>query len=532
MKKNKILYILLMLVIGISTVSCQDEFESKEENLNQNIKEETVINGRFNFSSTESLNQMIKELNTKDITVIENEFETYYRNGFRSHNPIINPNNEELLAKFSQEYSQKKGNQNKSSENEDDDESFIADPLFAALINDNNEIIVGDTIYKFTKNKGLYFANVKDSVHLINFVENKELNSKSNIIKREELMLDPCEVRAMNGGITQIDESISMYITPIDEINGCTGGGSTGGGTIPSVPQTTDEEKLQEIISNLPVCEGKDNWINNLFGKSYWCIEHFDDRHRIKTEFWDQKWLIYASSGIFTKTQVRTLGVYWASDSDEIHLGINRILLRYNFSQPDYKSLTHPNLFNTYKAPLYMYKGDFMVDTGNYYVNTTIEVTKNSIPFFDFESSDILNIYIPNAPLIGDFNLNLTTQDITSQSNIKALYKMGIDFLKDKFNSGAKKEFAIIHQKNLNEIEVIYFGERYKNTNDNKIEHKFYSDVSFLISTTWNDSGSGGNWKYTVKPAQENFRNYTYYELDFYGLARRGTTWKGSRMIR
>lgn len=35
---------------------------------------------------------------------------------------------------------------------------------------------------------------------------------------------------------------------------------------------------------------------------------------------------------------------------------------------------------------------------------------------------------------------------------------MGIDFLKDKSNSGAKKEFAVTYQKNNNEIEVLYFG--------------------------------------------------------------------------
>ena len=106
---------------------------------------------------------------------------------------------------------------------------------------------------------------------------------------------------------------------------------------------------------------------------------------------------------------------------------------------------------------------------------------------------------------------------------------MGIDFLKDKFNSGAKKEFAVTYQKNNNEIEVLYFGERYKSLNDNKIKKKFYSDVSFVIGAAW---GESSGWSFNIKSADEFFRDYTHYELDFYGMARRGSTWKGNRMIR
>ncbi len=132
-------------------------------------------------------------------------------------------------------------------------------------------------------------------------------------------------------------------------------------------------------------------------------------------------------------------------------MGINKILLKYNYKQPNITSITHPQLFNnTYKEPLYLYDGSFKVrrNNENYYVDTQLNITQNNLPFFNFGNEQILNIYIPNLPIIGDYDLNLTTQDITSQTNIKALYKMGIDFLKDKFNSGAKKEFAVTYQKN------------------------------------------------------------------------------------
>ncbi|MDG1684983.1 MAG: hypothetical protein P8H63_03005 [Flavobacteriaceae bacterium] len=61
----------------------------------------------------------------------------------------------------------------------------------------------------------------------------------------------------------------------------------------------------------------------------------------------------------------------------------------------------------------------------------------------------------------------------------------------------------------------------------NKIKKKFYSDVAFQISVAFD-----GDWTHSVEPASEFFRDYTHYDLDFYGMARRGSTWKGNRMIK
>jgi len=108
----------------------------------------------------------------------------------------------------------------------------------------------------------------------------------------------------------------------------------------------------------------------------------------------------------------------------------------------------------------------------NFYVDSQIDVTKNNLPFFNFnnDNNKILNIYIPHFPLFGKVKINLTTQDITTPANIKALYKLGIDYLKGHFNSGAKKDFVVTYQKTPTEIEVLYFGEHYKKLNDNKIK--------------------------------------------------------------
>lgn len=529
----------IILFISLILISCQDDLElnTKDNNLTRTAVNKTIVNGRFVFSSKESLKKTIEDFQNDEIENVEKEFEKHYKKGFRSHKPLVNPDNEQLQIKLSEEILMKRQKRkfsinsfSKTSNDEDEDE-FIADPLLASLINENNEIIVNDTLYKFTKEKGLFFAHIKDSTHLFNFFKENAKHVNGTITKLANVNREvPCEIREMYGGVTKVNDKVSRYIRPIeDDCN--EGGGSGGGGNPPSAPQTTKEERLQEIINNLPECDGnaRGNWVQGIFGKSYVCRNYFDRRRRIKTEFWDQKYLIYKSVGILTKTQRRRLGIWWALKSDEIHLGINRIYLKYNYPEPN---ITSPTIGSAIRVPLYLYKGNFKVrqnSFGGYYVDTQIKVTNNYLPFFDFGNEDILNIYIPNLPIIGDYSLNLTTEDITSQSNIKQLYKMGIDFLKDKFNSGAKREFAVTYQKNNRELEVLYFGKRYRGKNDNKIKKKFYSDVSFIIQAAW---GEGSGWSFNVKPVEELFRNYTHYELDFYGMARRGNAWRGNRMIR
>lgn len=558
----------LILIFVLILASCQDELDLNitESSQPEAIVEKTIENGRFVFSSKESLKTTIEKFQNDEKENVVKEFEKLYKKGFRSHKPIVSPDNEQLQTKFSGEIMLKRKNHklstthaNKSTNTgiEEDEDGFIADPLLASLVNEDNEIIVNDTLYKFTHEKGVYFAHVNDSTYLLNYFEN-EFETDA------QLAMDIATERDFYGGYTEVDEKIGRYVRQNELQHAPPHEGGSGGGGSSSVPQLSEEEQLYNIINNLPVCDGNasGNWFQNLFGTSYVCRSYFSNTRRIKTEFWDQNWGVYKSVGILTKTQKRRFGVWWASDSDEIHLGINHIMLRYNFPQPQISSYSHPQLFpaNSYKKPIYMWDGKFKIDVQNngYLVNTQLNLPDGKLPFFDFGNEQILNIYIPKLFESGRYNLNLTTQDITSQSNLRELYKMGIDFLNSPLvaNSGASnKVFAVTYQKDYNNIEVIYFAERYKKNNDNRIKKLFYSDVGFLLSWAWNDSPQpiyitdyhpitgepfqvqvgidySGTSNFSATTADDYFRDYTHYELDFYGMARRGSTWRGNRMIR
>lgn len=498
----------------------KDVFTGDNQVLQKSI-DKTIVGGRFVFSSKESLSETINQLNTEKTEQLEDKFEKFYTTGFRSHTPVVNPENKQLIMKLSEERKLKL-DLLKNSNGTDEEFEFISDPFLAALVNENNEIIVNDTIYKFTKENGLFFAHLKDTTYLFDYIE-KEFTSKENL-KLTSVYVDPCETREELGGVTQVDDKILRYVNPDD----CyVDGGSTGGGGLPPA----SEPSLQEIINSLPVCEGnRGNIIDGLFGESYDCTSYFDDRTRVKIEFWDKKWLIYASVGVVVKTQTRTLGIWWASKSDEIHLGISRILLKYNYNAPTITSVSHPSYFSLHsKAPLYLINGTFKIKEyfgSQSFVEAAITCTDNSrLPFFDFENREILNIYISekNSIVFG-------SQDITSPANIKTLYQMGIDFLKAEFGSGVIPEFAVIYQKTTEEIEVLYFGEHYSETNENMIKHKFYSNLAFEIKYTHGDGDL--LTRFSLETIPDSFRNYTHYELDFYGLAKRGNVWKGNRMVR
>jgi len=524
-KTNIIVSMSCIILSSSIFMACNKKNTGVDNNqISQKNTDKTVVSGRFVFSSKESLSETIDQFYAEKIELVEDNFEKLYEKGFRSHTPLVNSENEQLINLFSEEY-KLKTNLLKYSNGTDEEGEFITDPFLAALVNENNVIIVNDTIYKFTKGNGIFFAHIKDTTYLFDYIK-KELTSKENF-KMSSVYADPCEMRVELGGVTQIDDKISRFISP-DECYVNDGGSSEGN------PPPTTAPTLQEIINGLPICEGNSgNWIDGLFGKSYDCTSYFDDRTRIKIEFWDQKWLIYASVGVLAKTQTKTLGIWWASVSDEIYLGINRVLLKYNYPAPVIKAPPLSSYFSTLdKIPLYLYNGTFIIKDyrgSNSYVEAAINVTKNTLPFWDFENRNMLNIYVPGDD--NDIHLN-SSELITSPDNIKKLYKLGIDFFKAQFGSGENTEFVVSYQKTPTVIEVLYFGEHYSATNENKIKHKFHSEVAFEIKATIGIGNGEFKPDFSLETVPASFRSYTYYELDFYGMAKRGNVYKGARMIR
>lgn len=535
---SKVCTLLLLCSILIGSYSCEKKIErienEREESLN--VADNSVVSGRFVFSSSLSLKEAVNDLSSTNNDLIVDKFERLYSEGFRSHKPIVNPENRELIEMLSvekmaqlKEY-YKKFPRKKSDPSDENPLEFIQDPFFAAFVNEDNEIIVNDTLYVITDISGMYFSHINDSTNLYNYLTEFVYTDTNNNSKSKSFEEDPCITRNEQGGVTEVDSEVYRYIAPIDDCD--EEDPYYDDSPPPSYPQTSAEEILQNRIDNLPTMRASDGtFIRNLFGDAISKTIYFDDQNRIKTEFWDCKYFFYASVGILAKTQNRTLGIWWASKSDELHLGVNRVFLKYYYPMPKINvtpTVPDPYYFYDSKKPIYIFDGTFMhktPDNSPDYIESTIEITKAQLPYWDFENKELLNIYIPYE---GGTNIGLSTGDILSSSNIKKLYKLGIDFLKKMTISDGDKEFALTYQKTPTEIEVLYFGEKYSEKDENKIKRLFYDNINFEIGYVTNLNGQG---HFTVGTNKELFRKYTHYEVDIYGMARRGYKWKGVRMI-
>jgi len=518
-----------LFIILITTVGCSNLEDKNLSAQNNSVEDIKIIDGTLQINTKSSLKELVSLYND---TTTQNKFndgiKTLQDKGFKSLHPVLDVTNISEVKAFSVAKQKRIASLNKSfgitSKTVTTDEveltdEIVTDPALASLLNEDREIVVGDSLYKYTET-GLYFCLKKDKEKLYNYLNKLSSTQKKNIIVQKQISPN----KSLTAKVIPIDEGIDWFLPPSPKV------------IIDPAPLTTvilpdPTVILNNRINDLPVCEGSGGGLlSDIFGTNLSCIDYFDGRHRIKTEYWDQNYFFYKSTGVEVRTQVKTLWIWWASDSDEIHLGINRIYLKYDNPIPQINSIPYLNT-SPYlsEVPVYMYKGEFKIqqnNLGNFIAPTFIKANSN-LPFFEFgQGINMLNIYIRKLPFVDQ---NYT---VRNESNIKALYQLGIDFLKKNFNSGAKinDPFVVSYQANPQaEVEVLYFGERLSATNTNIIKRTFYSDRQWQVGI----AVSNGSVKPTFGvPSYNYFRNYTKYELDFYGLARQGDTWKGNRMKR
>ena len=95
---KKTLPLILLIFIAITTYSCQNyqdelELNNIDNNQPEAIVEKTVENGRFVFSSKESLKTTIENFEKDEMENVEKEFEKLYQKGFRSELDYNNAEN-------------------------------------------------------------------------------------------------------------------------------------------------------------------------------------------------------------------------------------------------------------------------------------------------------------------------------------------------------------------------------------------------------------------------------------------------------
>ncbi|CAM1352671.1 hypothetical protein [Tenacibaculum insulae] len=496
------------------------------------IEQESILllsasleNGKFNFNSKEDLASKIDLFKKQSKETKENYFEDFYEKGFIPLEPIVNPKNTYLLEKINS----KKKLRNKNS-NFIDISTLIGDKNFAAFINDEGEIIVENSLYKFTP-KGLFFGDLKDST--------KIRNTAFKTYKRASKLAMPiCELRETEGGIRQMEPDVFRYIAPIDEYGcgeGSYGGGSgyTGGTTSTKGDPKTDRAALFEIIKNLDIVTNPgDNWFQNIFGTYRYAHKYFSNRdYRFELDYHNQSYLVYRSLGIEAETHKE--GWFWWNnvDSDEIILGVNKIhAVLYDLPKPKIETLTLNEVFpnSNPREPIYIHNDSFKIENNGVFEPVSIKVLANKgVPYFKYNDDAILNIYV--GEVLGYTVDKEINYNVLSDSNIRAIYKLGVDYFKKQANS-QREDFFVTVQKSSKEIDLLYFNEFKRKYNTDEVQRNIVSEFAGQISAEVIDGELKTDWVKTVGDllTGKNFvGKYRFKELDFYGIARRGNEWRG-----
>jgi hypothetical protein len=430
----------------------------------------------------------------------------------------------------------------------DDEDTIIADPHFASLLNANRELVIGSTFYKYTV-YGVFMgaksvaAKVRTAASTFRPNPRKynkeahynlgggvgyfpqEFAAKTQTVSAPvpvaaartlttarvaAVPACPITARAAPARIAPVDAQ-QARIAPIDDCGGGggggTGGGSTGGGSSgpPAMPAT----------DTLPLCSGmkKSLW-NTIFGPSTVCTQKWSSTKRLKTKVWNQNYFVYSSIGISVRSQSRKLRIWWAKKTDELLLGYNTITFDYPWSV----NAINPNMFQN-GGEVYSYKGQTVNSywTGGGKLWNTAQFPIGTVNNNWLEVQIYLPLYNDNI------GYSVSTKDINNYAESKL--RSAINSFIRKQTKPDEKTPTVITAMTQDKARYIHHNWKKHRTNENKIIEVFDWNTA-QISVSFNP-GSGSGASPDVK---KTAKSYELILADVYGVGRRGNTWKGSRV--
>ena len=216
MRKHKCLLIAFILVL--TACNTDDDFKINDNQLN--LERIEVEKGVLSFSSKDLLNKTVENLKEISDSEKEDKLNQYYEKGFMPLYPHFSENDTERLLEFS---ARKKSRTKKIlsfnpqartilGEIDEDgeyveefDDDLISDDEFAAILNDEREVIIGDTLYKYTYS-GMFSIQKDKKTILDDYI------TENNI---EYLIVDP---NTITRGETTLTEEITVATPTISEI--------------------------------------------------------------------------------------------------------------------------------------------------------------------------------------------------------------------------------------------------------------------------------------------------------------------------
>lgn len=507
---------LLLSVVAtcIMMGSCKKESREVQENAPAPIPQSDYLT----FSSLESFNRCMQEITAGDPESAPGIVERYL-----GRNPkFVSLSASDKPVELHQESMLRSGpiddipsdpeNPGDPGGNDGSTDVLVPDPYFASVLNENHEVQIENTIYKITE-YGTFMCRSDKLSRVYALIEKLDSTSDIGGAARDGGPIDdpqpedpPVDPPYTNPDVSLVEPGIYRYRNFVSSIPHDPIIPPPGPPEGPGTPYTGDgsfEQLPQSVYDGFPTFDfNAQTWagqlIQSLFGRTKPHHSYFDDEHRVKVNFYNVNFGIYAAVGMTVKMQTKGWTGFWRKlNTDQLRLGWDGVIIDFKIPNTPQPQLPQINFGN-------VTLGDFKFPIHSISLGAT-KITRDDI----------------NKALNGA----LETQ---FRSGLKTIWDYVFGTLAPGQRDAYKdhvKAFKVVYPDKVK----IVFG-RYEAVakNTNSISRNF--DWNVGLTLRWNPDGSASNigdivptgaaYKYDVKSAS------------IYGCARYYGVWKGARIDR
>ena len=517
------------LMMNVSAEGLTKESQSPNSHgqikINYILKGIPLIEGRLSFSSEKELSEKIDLLRKITDESVSKELYPFYEAGF---SPLV-PFYRETDEVRQQVYFEKKLDKidsdllaiNKdeliaSTIELDDTDDVISDDIFASLLNDAYELEVDGEVYKYTK-EGVYKVAKKSVNTLYKHLQEKLPPTTAKLLSTCENHFATQDYENTYSGYNSYE--ISDGLVYFEECGGSgsssgsgSGSGSGTGNTSPATPA------WQVYLNNLEYCR---NGNGDIFGHNNVCISKFNSSYRIKSKYWHENYLFFRSAGLKIKHQKKGWLGWHSKKTDELRLGFDKAYMEYHFDDLDYifpynnseildRAYTHDGKIydqNGNQIGNEGHEGVFNVDNFN-----TVQVWVKLPSFCPDESVESESL-IPESMISEVWEVAENIASNNGQTNLQSIAITGVTPTEQISDLGIGRWGRKV---------AVYFVDRdYHRFNVKKIKKTF--DMHHNLIVGFNAQGVASNVErdpFQIANAQ----------IDTFGLGRRGSIWRGSKL--
>ncbi len=577
MKRNYLLNILPILLVGFVLSCNRDEVNLEPKELRY-IQAE-LVEGRLHFKDENAFKQSIETLKDLEEELVRSELYTLYEQGFEPLFPFYKEDDLSRIEGFIEKKKARLERRRKilssltsyrvdntplASDNDvlmEEDDDLISDDYFAAMLNFDREIIVDNQLYQYT-HEGAFKVPFAKSADLYSYKKKKGISdfSAPNLNELEPGLVNvtPTVQRFIAPAITNIcagdlpiqragSTTFEPFYNELIPIGGCGsggGGGGSGGGGGGGGSSPDHRQSMLNYMKGLEPCNTRNGGVFGIsvFGPSKKCFSEFDRKHRVKTKYWNENLLFYRSIGVKVKHQRKNCCWWSAKATDEIALTINQAIFKVVHPAATNAIYTYPHSGSSKKL---------------FYIDGKVFDKYNTSPLVINQGSHT-DMY-PDTP----FDEEIIVQDarhlvasITDNQILnKAISKVEADQIKKWFWDGAYSTAKSIVKgiKGKDPTKMTYIVNtpkatyiQYTNLERRRLgrkkivdvlDHDWGGSITFKLGIK-NDGSVTMNYKDWLNPLKikknfeyKNLHKFEGIHMDFVGLARRGNTWRGSRLV-